>query len=140
MAIYALILDGKVMNTIVWDGPEESPMEFEEGVTYAIMPDGDGNYPSAGWLYNGEIFTAPPLTDEEIAAQAQQKIDNNLAMKSSLIAQATIAIDPLQDAIDLEVATDEEIELLKAWKQYRIAVNRIDGYTEENIVWPAQPS
>ncbi len=32
MANYALIYSGKVVNTIAWDGPEESPMEFEEGL------------------------------------------------------------------------------------------------------------
>jgi len=56
------------------------------------------------------------------------------------LAQAAIAIAPLQDAVDLDEATDEEAASLKAWKQYRVAVNRIDANITDDIAWPAQPS
>lgn len=140
MAVYALIIDGKVVNTILWDGPEVAPMELEKGTTYAEVPDGDGNQPSIGWSYDGKTFTSPPLTDEEVSAANEQKKAANVALKASLIARATIAIDPLQDAVDLDVATNEEIKSLKAWKQYRVAVNRIDAYTADVIDWPNTPS
>lgn len=139
MGSYALIEDGTVTNTIVWEGPDVSPVDFGEGVTYAEIPDSEGNQPSIGWSYNGSVFEAPPLTDEQIAEQKNQKIANNLANKASLIALATIAIAPLQDAVDLDEATDEEIAALKSWKQYRIAVNRIDANTADDIKWPSQP-
>ncbi len=137
---YALIEGGTVINTIVWEGPEVSPVDFGEGVTYAEIPDGEGNQPSIGWSYDGSVFAAPPLTDEQIAAQKQQKITSNVENKASLIAQATIAIAPLQDAVDLDDATDAEMALLKAWKQYRVAVNRVDASTADDIAWPAQPT
>lgn len=137
---YALIDDGIVTNTIVWEGPDVSPVDFGEGVTYAEIPDGKGNQPSIGWSYDGMVFKAPPLTDEQIAEQKQQKIANNVSIKASLIAQATIAIAPLQDAVDLDEATDAETAALKAWKQYRVAVNRIDANTADEISWPEQPS
>lgn len=140
MATYALIIDGKVNNTIVWDGPESSPMEFGDGVTYAEIPDGDGNSPSIGWSYDGKTFSAPPLTDEQIAANTQAAIDANTSLKQALIAQATVAIAPLQDAVDLEEATDAETASLKAWKQYRVALNRIDASTAEDVTWPIKPS
>jgi Caudovirales tail fibre assembly protein. len=136
---YALITDGKVTNTIVWEGPDASPMDFGEGVSYAVIPDGNGNSPSIGWSYDGNVFTAPPLTDEEIAEQHQQKIANNVSTKASLIAQATIAIAPLQDAVDLGDATDAETVALKLWKQYRVAVNRIDANSASDITWPDVP-
>lgn len=139
MGIYALIKDDDVINTIVWDGPDASPMDFGEGVSYAEIPDGEGNQPSIGWSYDGSVFEAPPLTDEQIAGQNQQKIANNVAIKANLIAQATIAIAPLQDAVDLDEATDAETESLKAWKQYRVAVNRIEANTEADINWPDAP-
>lgn len=139
MGIYALIKDDDVINTIVWDGPDASPMDFGEGVSYAEIPDGEGNQPSIGWSYDGSVFEAPPLTDEQIADQNQQKIANNVAIKANLIAQATIAIAPLQDAVDLDEATDAETESLKAWKQYRVAVNRIEANTEADINWPDAP-
>lgn len=124
---YALIEKGIVTNTIVWEGPDAELVDFGKDVTYAVIPDEDGNQPSIGWSYDGSLFTAPPLTEDEIAAQNTQKVANNTAMKANLIAQATIEIAPLQDAVDLDEATDAESNSLKAWKQYRVAVNRIDA-------------
>ncbi|WP_052206249.1 MULTISPECIES: tail fiber assembly protein [Pantoea] len=140
MGSFALIQDGVVVNTIVWDGPEISPVDFGESITYAEIPDSEGNQPSIGWSYDGSVFASPPLTAEEIATQNAQKIANNVAMKANLIAQATIAIAPLQDAVDLDEATDSEIASLKAWKQYRVAVNRIDANTTDELNWPASES
>jgi hypothetical protein len=57
------------------------------------------------------------------------------------LAQATSAISPLQDAIDIGVATEAEHAMLLAWKRYRVAINRIDqqpGYPS-NVVWPERP-
>ena len=34
-------------------------------------------------------------------------------------------IAPLQDAADLEIATEEETSLLEAWKKYRVLLNRV---------------
>ena len=138
--VYALIQDGIVTNTIVWKGPEDSPMDFGEGVSYVEIPDSEGNQPSIGWSYDGSVFAAPPLTDEQIAEQKLQKIANNVATKASLIVQATVAIAPLQDAVDLDEATDDETASLKTWKQYRVAVNRIDANTADDITWPDQPA
>ncbi|HAL7766072.1 TPA: tail fiber assembly protein, partial [Escherichia coli] len=45
-------------------------------------------------------------------------------------------ISPLQDAVDLEIATEEEISLLTAWKKYRVLLNRVDILEP---VWPVQP-
>ena len=136
---YALIQDGKVISCIVWDGPEVAPMEFAKGVTYAAVPDGEGNQPSIGWIFDGKSFIAPAPTDEQINEQKEHKIANNIAMKSSLIALATEAIAPLQDAVELDDANNQETASLKEWKQYRVAVNRIDANTSEDILWPAMP-
>lgn len=35
-------------------------------------------------------------------------------------------IAPLQDAVDLEIATEEERSLLEAWNKYRVLLNRVD--------------
>ncbi|KKB22881.1 tail fiber assembly protein, partial [Escherichia coli] len=35
-------------------------------------------------------------------------------------------IAPLQDAVDLDIATEEEASLLAAWKTYRVLLNRVD--------------
>ncbi|MDI0552840.1 tail fiber assembly protein, partial [Escherichia coli] len=49
-------------------------------------------------------------------------------------------IAPLQDAVDLEIATEEETSLLEAWKKYRVLLNRIDTSTAPDIEWPEIPS
>jgi hypothetical protein len=73
--------------------------------------------------------TLPPALDQSDIAAAQ---------RDALLAFAAIRIAPLQDAIDLDEATAEEIAGLKEWKQYRIALNRLDLTT--NIVdWPLAP-
>lgn len=48
-------------------------------------------------------------------------------------------IAPLQDAVDLEIATEEETSLLEAWKKYRVLLNRVDTSTAQDIEWPALP-
>jgi hypothetical protein len=74
----------------------------------------------------------PAPTAEQLAAMAASE-------KAKLLALATIAIDPLQDAADLEIATDNEAASLKAWKTYRVMVNRIDASKAPNIDWPKAP-
>ena len=59
--------------------------------------------------------------------------------KAKLIADATIVIAPLQDAVDLGDATDEEVSLLKVWKSYRVALNRLDLSDAPNVNWPTKP-
>ncbi|PSY39661.1 phage tail protein, partial [Escherichia albertii] len=45
----------------------------------------------------------------------------------------------LQDAVDLEIATEEEKSLLAAWKKHRVLLNRVDTSTAPDIEWPAVP-
>ncbi|MBQ0269581.1 tail fiber assembly protein [Providencia huaxiensis] len=74
----------------------------------------------------------PPIPKEQLIAEAEQQ-------KQSLLAEANNAIAPLQDAVDLDMATDEEIEKLKAWKKYRVLLNRVDTSTAPDIDWPIKP-
>lgn len=79
------------------------------------------------------VDPAPP-TNEELAAMAKIKCDELLSI-------AALCIAPLQDAVDLNAATDVELASLKAWKQYRVAVNRVPnqlGYPG-TVDWPRQP-
>ncbi len=59
--------------------------------------------------------------------------------KNSLMQVASEHIAPLQDAADLEIATEEEISLLEAWKKYRVLLNRVDTSTAPDIEWPTGP-
>ncbi|POW56409.1 hypothetical protein C3408_13165 [Candidatus Pantoea alvi] len=52
------------------------------------------------------------------------------------MAEATHTISILQDAVDLDMATDEESTLLPLWKKYQVLLSRIDASTSEEIKWP----
>jgi hypothetical protein len=91
--------------------------------------------PQQGWTYDGSGFAAytpPPRAPEEVLA-------TNTGVRDVLLAEATARIAPLQDAVDLDEATDAEAALLKLWKQYRVAVNRVD-LTQASPVWPTAPA
>lgn len=59
--------------------------------------------------------------------------------KSGLMTRATTEISPLQDAVDLDMATTEEKALLLSWKKYRVLLMRIDTSIAPDINWPEQP-
>lgn len=90
--------------------------------------------PEYGWQYDGERFTAPvpyQPTPEEILA-------TNTSLRDGYLAQATLAIAPLQYADDLGEATDLEKAQLLAWKRYMVEVNRI-GLISPAPSWPEKP-
>lgn len=136
MTDYALIKDGVVIATIVWDGVTE--VDFGKGVQAVEIPESKGV--TTGFLYTEGVFSAAPLTDEQLEQQKNAAITENVRKKDSLMSVATVSVAPLQDAVDLEMATDEEIKSLNAWKKYRVLLNRIDANTAGDIKWPAVPS
>ncbi|WP_060507159.1 tail fiber assembly protein [Pseudomonas sp. NBRC 111124] len=83
------------------------------------------------------------ITAEMKAAQTEAvHLAQVQAEVARLRAQADAAIAPLQDALDLDEATDDETALLKEWKRYRVALNRLpeqQGYPTD-IDWPAPPA
>ncbi|MFQ1017450.1 tail fiber assembly protein [Gilliamella sp. BG7] len=83
--------------------------------------------------WNGEAW----VLDEN--KQHQHDVDVATAQKKQLLNEATTQIDYLQDAIDTEIATDEEKALYSAWKKYRALLNRIDVDTAPAITWPEKP-
>ena len=93
---------------------------------------------SKGKLISSDKKGRPVLKDYP-APTAEQLAVMAASEKAKLLALATIAIDPLQDAADLEIATDKEAASLKAWKTYRVMVNRIDTSKAPNIEWPRAP-
>lgn len=83
------------------------------------------------------------VTAEMKAEQEAAKILANAQVETArlrLIADKAIA--PLQDAVDIDDATPQEEALLKLWKKYRVALNRLPdqpGYPE-TIEWPTAPA
>nr|WP_313449672.1 tail fiber assembly protein [Atlantibacter hermannii] len=129
---YAVVKDGTVINIVAWDGVTEWQPDDGEAVKI-------DNVAGIGWLYDGKKFTAPEPTQEEIEQQNESKRVNNVSTKSNLMAEATNTVAILQDAVDFEMATDEEVRLLPLWKKYRVLLSRVDADTADDIKWPEQP-
>ncbi|MBZ6393739.1 MULTISPECIES: tail fiber assembly protein [Pantoea] len=112
--------------------PEDAVEITHEAWLELLKQQSDGKVIAAGNDGIPVANDAPPLT----TAQMVEIADNQ---KSSLMAEATVAIAPLQDAVDLEEATDNEKTQLTAWKKYRVLLNRIDTSIAPNITWPTKP-
>lgn len=71
--------------------------------------------------------------------QHQHDISVAQSQQSQLLNDANNAISNLQDAVDAEIATEQQIETLKCWKKYRFELNQIDVNTAPDIDWPEKP-
>ncbi|OCG09692.1 tail fiber assembly protein [Gilliamella apicola] len=71
--------------------------------------------------------------------QQQHYINIATAQKKQLLNDANEQIDYLQDAIDANIATDNEKILFAEWKKFRVLLNRIDVNQAPNIDWPNKP-
>ncbi|EHZ6871931.1 tail fiber assembly protein [Providencia rettgeri] len=77
------------------------------------------------------------VTDTEakkaaLVAQAEQE-------KAQKLGEANATIMYLQDAIEVGLDDDDYDAKLKAWKTYRVYLNRIDTTTAPDIEWPLKP-
>jgi hypothetical protein len=93
---------------------------------------------TAGVIDWSQLITA----EAKALAQQKQLVAGVTAELARSRAVADQAIAPLQDAVDLDVATEAEADLLKSWKRYRVALSRLHeqaGYPTE-IDWPAPPA
>lgn len=76
----------------------------------------------------------PPPSEEEMAAR-------HFAQRDAYLDEAAIRIAPLQDAVDLGMATADEVAELTAWKRYRVELNRLataPGFPFD-FQWPEVP-
>jgi hypothetical protein len=79
------------------------------------------------------------VLDEAAQAVALTKV---AARKKSLLAQySTNMINTLQNAVDLEMASADEVEALNAWKVYGVYLNRVEPSAELTPGdWPSSPN
>lgn len=136
MKTYARIGDDDTVVEIIKiesDG-DIATMFTAEFVETLVEVTGVDPMPCERWVYDGVDFTAPVAYQP---SPGEIRIVNT-STRDYYLAIAALAIAPLQDAADLDIATEDESELLTLWKQHRVAVNRVD-LTEINPVWPTSP-
>lgn len=87
--------------------------------------------------WDGETWVTDIQAQQAAELQAaQQAAQQELTSRLSV---ATARIQTLSDAVDLDMATEEEKAVLTDWKTYRVMLNRIDVSTAPDIEWPEQP-
>ncbi|EBU7977818.1 tail fiber assembly protein [Salmonella enterica subsp. enterica serovar Bredeney] len=102
------------------------PGPLPENVT-SVSPSGEyQKWDGKAWVKDEAAETAARLREAE-------------GTKSRLLQMASEKIAPLQDAVDLGLATDDEKAQLDEWKKYRVLVNRVDTSTAPKIDWPKKP-
>lgn len=113
--------------------PEEIPDPEPDPTLWAVTDTSVRAISSEDELGEGEelVIGERPLGPEQKALAILQK--------SQLLTKAAEMIGPLQNAVDLEMATAEEEDLLKKWKKYTVLVNRLDISTAPDISWPPIP-
>jgi hypothetical protein len=84
------------------------------------------------WIYTEEGIKRREYSLHEMIIQARQR-------KSALLMTANDRISPLQDAVDLDIVTEEEKKSLTTWKTYRVLLSRVDPGTAPDIDWPQPP-
>lgn len=118
----------------------ETVWNIKTGESLQITAPGD--YPANTTLYepatpydkwNGERW----VTDEVAQKDAEVTVANST--KAALMKSASEQIGPLQDAIDLDMATDNEKARFNAWRKYRVLLTRVDTSTAPAITWPEIP-
>lgn len=151
MKSHARIENGQVVEVIdpmfyEIDSPEGSEYTFKKGdevsverrftpeVAASLVDIGSATV-NVGDSYKDGVFAlyvAPAPSAASILAR-------NTATRDTLLSVATGRIAPLQDAVDLGEATTAETTALTSWKQYRVAVNRVDLIAQD-AQWPAVPA
>ena len=103
---------------------------------YGALPDNltDKVCPGEFYLWNKSKKSWVPDTEK----QKQAQIEENQSIIKQCFALANEKITPLQDAVDCEIATEEEKASLLAWKKYRALLSRVDPESE-TIELPEQP-
>lgn len=99
----------------------------------ADLPDGFKLTEPERWQFNGISLVKKVKTQEELQQEAKRQ-------KQVLLDDAARLMAPLQDAADLDMATNEEITTLRAWKEYRVRLHRIDTTKARVFDWPHKPA
>ena len=118
---------------------------YVEGVS--VIPDDVTEISEADWqaLLNGQaagkiidFSVIPPVLRDYVKTHAVETEEAE-AKKQALMDEAGNRIKPLEDAVDLGIATDDETASYTEWRTYRVLLSRVDTSTAPDIVWPEKP-
>ena len=84
-------------------------------------------------------FSVLPPVLRDYVKSPEIELEEAEAKKQGLMGEANGQITPLQDAVELGIATGEETETYNQWRKYRVLLSRVDISTAPEIVWPDKP-
>lgn len=112
--------DDKIPGGVVHISDDEGQRILDSQINGRIQP-GDDGFPV--------LVPYPELTKDEQQERAEQK-------RRSLKSVADTEISWRQDAVDADIATEEETAALTEWKKYRVMLMRVDTSKPD---WPTPP-
>jgi hypothetical protein len=89
-----------------------------------VMTIGDDGKPA--------LVDQPPPSPDEILAM-------NTAQRTTLVSEAAMVIEALQDVVDYGTPTDAQTAALTTWRKYRAALMAVD-LTANPAAWPDKPA
>ncbi|CEJ64447.1 MULTISPECIES: tail fiber assembly protein [Citrobacter] len=110
----------KIPGSFVHISDDEGLRILDSQINGQIQPD-DNGFPV--------LVPYPELTKDEQQERAEQK-------RQTLKSVADTEISWRQDAVDAEIATEEETAALSEWKKYRVRLMRVDTSKAPDIKWP----
>ncbi|MSU98479.1 hypothetical protein EB795_31945 [Pseudomonas mandelii] len=130
MKVFAQVQDERLH----WKFEQAEPPEFAPDLVIIEITD-SAPMPEEGWGFDGAAFLPPPPPSlEEVISRIQGRVSVERQ-------RADEAVAPLQDALDIDEITPDELVALKAWKKFRVELSRIPeqpGYPYA-IEWPTAP-
>ncbi|HAJ7096800.1 TPA: capsid protein [Escherichia coli] len=84
---------------------------------------------SVKWMFKDGAVVKRIYTADEQQQQAESQ-------KAALLSEAENVIQPLERAVRLNMATEEERTRLESWERYSVLVSRVDTANPE---WPQKP-
>ncbi|MBU4680446.1 tail fiber assembly protein [Cedecea davisae] len=122
--------DTRIVRSVSEDVSHLYPVGFDI-VETAVLPEGFDI--RGGWVFARGKVVARQVGGDELIFQAESE-------KTKRLADASAAIATLADAVELEIATDEEAARLTEWKKYRVLLSRVDANNASQITWPELPA
>lgn len=101
-------------------------------LTSDAQPSPEHEWKDGAWWIN------PTLEQERQDAVTKAEVDARIQSETQ---RANNIIAPLQDAVELEIATEQEQAEYTAWRRYRVFLSRVatqPGYPL-NVEWPTAP-
>ncbi|EIB4161997.1 tail fiber assembly protein [Escherichia coli] len=104
--------------------PESLSVVEVSDITANRRADNNGN-----WMFLDGKVVKREYTKQELQQQAELQ-------KAALLSEAESVIQPLERAVRLNMATNEERARLESWERYSVLVSRVDTANPE---WPQKP-